>query len=471
VSEGQVSEGWRSLRRDEQPDAVVSSALVARLRGEVTDRLEARLQADEAAGRPRMSGADQRQLANHLISEALQAEARAAVARGRPALDLAGEDAVAQAVTDALFGLGRLQRLLDDPEIENINAQGCDQVFVRYADGTRARVGPIADSDAELIELLRLAATRMGLGERRFDLASPELSLQLPDGNRLFAAMAVTARPSLSIRRHRYRRLSLDELVDRGTLDVCLREFLGAAVRGYLNLIVCGGTGSGKTTMLRALAAEIPPSERLITIEDSLELDLGHDPALHPDVVALEAREANVEGEGTVTQADLVRWALRMSPDRVIVGEVRGEEVLPMLSAMSQGNDGSMCTVHAGSSRGAFGKLATYSIQAPERLPLEATNLLIANAINLVVFIAHDRHTGQRTITSIREVTGADGPLVISNEIFRAGPGGRVVPGAPLQPETLGALVDAGFDPSLLQRQEDCWWSSVDPGENGEVLR
>jgi pilus assembly protein CpaF len=464
-----VSEDWSRLRRDEPPAKVVNSALVARLRAEVTDRLEARLHADEAAGLPRMSAADQRQLANHLISQALQAEARAAVARGRHALDLAGEDAVAQAVADALFGLGRLQRLLDDPQIENINAQGCDQVFVRYADGTRARVGPIADTDAELLELLRLAATRMGLGERRFDLASPELSLQLPDGNRLFAAMAVTARPSLSIRRHRYRKLSLDDLVDQGTLDRCLREFLGAAVRSYQNLIVCGGTGSGKTTMLRALAAEIPPSERLITIEDSLELDLGHDPALHPDVVALEAREANVEGEGTVTQADLVRWALRMSPDRVIVGEVRGEEVLPMLNAMSQGNDGSMCTVHAGSSRGAFGKLATYAIQTPERLPLEATNLLIANAMNLVVFIAHDRHTSQRTVTSIREVTGADGPLVISNEIFRPGPGGRAMPGAPLQPQTLEALVDAGFDPSLLQRPED-WWRSADPGDNGQEL-
>jgi Flp pilus assembly CpaF family ATPase len=465
-----VSERWSGLRGDEQPAAAAGSALVARLRAEVTDRLEARLQADEAAGRPRMSPADRRQLANHLISQALQAEARAAVARGRAALDLASEDAVAQAVADAMFGLGRLQRLLDDPQIENINAQGCDQVFVRYADGTRARVGPIADSDDELIELLRLAATRMGLGERRFDLGSPQLSLQLPDGNRLFATMAVTARPSLSVRRHRYRKLSLDELVDHGTLDRCLRELLGAAVRSDQNLIICGGTNSGKTTMLRALAAEIPPSERLITIEDSLELDLGHDPELHPDVVALEARQANVEGEGQVTQADLVRWALRMSPDRVIVGEVRGQEVLPMLNAMSQGNDGSMCTVHAGSSRGAFGKLATYAIQAPERLPLEATNLLIANAINLVVFIAHDRRTGQRTVTSVREVTGTDGPLVISNEIFRPGPGGRAVPGAPLRPETLDALVDAGFDPSLLQQPQD-WWPIPDPGDNGQVLR
>jgi len=465
-----MSDPWDRSRHVADTLQPVDGVLVARLRAEVADRLEGRLQSDAAAGRPRMSPDDQRQFASQLISEALQAEARGAVAAGRPALDLAGEDAVAQAVADSLFGLGRLQRLLDDPEIENINAQGCDQVFVRYADGTRTRVDPIADSDAELIDLLRLAATRMGLGERRFDLGSPQLSLQLPDGNRLFAAMAVTARPSLSIRRHRYRKLSLDDLVERGTLDLALREFLGAAVRGYHNMIVCGNPGSGKTTLLRALAAEIPPSERLITIEDSLELELGHDPQLHPDLVAFEAREANVEGEGTVTQADLVRWALRMSPDRVIVGEVRGEEVLPMLNAMSQGSDGSMCTVHAGSSRGVFGKLTAYAIQAPERLSMEATNLLIGNAINLVVFIAHDRRSGRRTVASVREVTGADGPLVVSNEVFRPGPGGRAVPAAPLQAQTLDALVDAGFDPALLERPQD-WWGSADPVGNGQVLR
>ncbi len=448
----------------------IDGALVARLRAGVTDRLEARLHADEAAGLPRLDPADQRQYGRQLISEALEGEARAAVAAGQPALDLAAEDAVAQAVADALFGLGRLQRLLDDPEIENINAQGGDRVFVRYADGTRARVDPIADSDQELIDLLRLAAARMGLGERRFDLGSPRLSLQLPDGSRLFAVMAVTGRPSVAVRRHRYLKLSLDDLVELGTLDLGLREFLGAAVRGYQNLIVCGGTASGKTTLLRALAAEIPPQERLITIEDSLELDLGRYPELHPDLVALEAREPNVEGEGEVTQADLVRWALRMSPDRVIVGEVRGEEVLPMLNAMSQGNDGSMCTVHAGSSRGAFGKLATYAIQAPERLPLEATNLLIANAINLVVFIHHDRRSGRRTVASVREVTGAEGPLVMSNEIFKPGPGRRAVPGAPLRAETLDALVEAGFDPGLLERREG-WWATPAPrlGGNGQA--
>jgi Flp pilus assembly CpaF family ATPase len=272
-----------------------------------------------------------------------------------------------------LFGLGRLQRLLDDYEIENVNANGCDRVWVRYADGRRVQVDPIADSDEELVELVRLAAARLGLGERRFDLGSPLLDLRLPDGSRLFAAMAVVTRPCLAIRRHRYPSLTLEDLMAKGTVTSALRAFLGAAVRARLNLIISGGTNAGKTTLLRALAAEIPFDERLVTIEDSLELGLERFPEVHADVVAMEARAPNVEGEGAISVADLVRAALRMSPDRVIVGEVRGHEVIPMLNAMTQGNDGSMCTVHANSSAGAFGRLASYAVQAPERLPLEAT--------------------------------------------------------------------------------------------------
>jgi Flp pilus assembly CpaF family ATPase len=445
----------------------VDAGLVARLRAEVANRLETRLRADEAAGRPRMRPVDQRQLGRQLIAEALEAEARAALAAGRPVLAAETEDELAQAVHDALFGLGRLQRLLDDPEIENINANGCDQVFVRYADGTCAAVDPIADSDAELVELIRLAAARMGLAERRFDLGAPRLSLQLPDGSRLFAVMAVAARPSLSVRRHRYLRLTLDDLARLGTLDAALGGFLAAVVRARKNLIVCGDTGAGKTTLLRALAAEIGPEERLVTIEDALELGLDRFPELHPDVVALEAREPNVEGEGEVTQADLVRWALRLSPDRVIVGEVRGDEVLPMLNAMSQGTDGSMCTLHASSSAGAFGKLATYAIQAPQRLPLEATNLLVASAVHFVVFLAHDRRSGQRRVASVREITGAEGPLVASNEVFCPGAGRRAVPAAPLQATTLEQLMDAGFDPGLLDHPEG-WWPPLADHGNGQ---
>jgi pilus assembly protein CpaF len=360
-------------------------------------------------------------------------------------------------VFDAMFRLNRLQRLLDDPGIENINANGCDQVWVRYADGRREQVEPIASSDDELEEMLRTAAARTGIGERRFDRGSPRLSLQLPDGSRLFALMAVAARPCVSIRRHRYLRITPDDLVEMGTLDLALRHFVRAAMLAKKSCIICGGTGAGKTTLLRAVAADIPPSERIVTIEDSLELGLDRFGDLHPDVVALEAREPNLEGEGGVSLAELVRWALRMSPDRVIVGEARGEEVLALLNAMSQGTDGSMATLHASSSRGAFSKLATYAVQAPERLPLEATNLLVANAIHFVIYLAQDGD--RRYVASVREVVDAEGPMVVSNEIFRPGPDGRAVPGAPLRNETLDQLAAVGFDPGLLERPQG-WWET-----------
>jgi pilus assembly protein CpaF len=344
--------------------------LVRRFRQEIADALAERLRADEAAGRSSMSIADQRQFGRTLIYQRLERHAKDELDAGREPLGDDEEMALATAIHDALFGLGVLQRLLEDETIENIDANGASDVWITRADGTKERGPAIADSDDELVDMLRMTAARVGLTERRFDVGSPSLNLQLPDGSRLFAVMAVTARPSVAIRRHRYPKVFLDDLVGLGTIDHALREFLRATVLARKNLIVCGGVDAGKTTMLRALINEIPPEERLVTIEDNLELGVDRYGELHPDAVALEARERNVEGEGEVTLANLVRWGLRMNPDRVIVGEVRGDEVLPMLNAMSQGNDGSMCTIHANSSAGAFGKLAMYAVQAPERLGL-----------------------------------------------------------------------------------------------------
>ena len=435
----------------------LETAVVERLRARVLAGLSERQRADHGAGRRSLRGADEQALGRKLIADALDAEAADALAAGRPVRSPEEDDALAQAVFDSLFRLDRLQRLLDDSSIENINANGCDEVWVRYADGRRERVDAIASSDDELVELVRNVGARLGLGERRFDLGSPRLSLQLPDGSRLFAVMAVCARPALSIRRHRYLKVTCDDLVGMGTLDLALRELLRCLMLARKSCVICGGTGAGKTTLLRAMAADIPPWERLVTIEDSLELGLERYPELHPDVVALEAREPNLEGQGGIGLAELVRWALRLSPDRVIVGESRGEEVLALLNAMSQGTDGSMTTIHASSSKGAFSKLATYAIQAPERLPLEATNLLVANAVDFVVFIAQDP-SGRRFVSSVREVVDADGAMVVSNEVFRPGPGGRAVPGVPLRSETLDSLVEVGFDPELLQNPGG-WWA------------
>jgi pilus assembly protein CpaF len=436
--------------------------LVRNFRRDVADELTERLRADEIADRPRMSLADQRQYGRQLINRRLEHYAKEQLEAGQEPLPFEEENALAQAIHDALFGLGALQRLLDDPSIENIDANGHADVWITRADGSKHRAPPIADSDEELIDTLRMTAARVGLTERRFDNGSPSLNLQLPDGSRLFAVMAVTSKPSVAIRRHRFPKVFLDDLVGLGSIDLALREFLSAAVRARKNFIICGGVDAGKTTLMRAMLNEVGPDERIVTIEDNLELGLDRYPDLHPDVVALEAREENVEGEGEIDLATLVKWGLRMNPDRVIVGEVRGHEVIPMLNAMSQGNDGSMCTVHANSSLGAFGKLAMYAIQAPERLNLEATNLMVANAINFVVHIGTTVGGGEgglrRYVSSVREIVGAEGPLIMSNEVFFPGPDKRAVPGSPLRDSTQADLAAVGFDYRVLLRP-DGWWN------------
>jgi pilus assembly protein CpaF len=441
---------------------LADKSLVRTFRKEVADELTDRLRADELADRPRMAPADQRQFGRQLINRRLERYAKEQLEIGREPLPFEDENALAQAIHDALFGLGALQRLLDDSSIENIDANGHADVWVTRADGSKHRAPPIADSDEELVDTLRMTAARVGLTERRFDNGSPSLNLQLPDGSRLFAVMAVTSKPCVAIRRHRFPKVFLDDLVGLGSIDLALREFLSAAVKARKNFIVCGGVDAGKTTLMRAMLNEVGPEERLVTIEDNLELGLDRYPDLHPDVVALEAREENVEGEGEIDLATLVKWGLRMNPDRVIVGEVRGHEVIPMLNAMSQGNDGSMCTVHANSSMGAFGKLAMYAIQAPERLNLEATNLMVANAINFVVHIGTTVGGGEggmrRYVSSVREIVGAEGPLIMSNEVFFPGPDKRAIPGSPLRDTTQADLAAVGFDNRVMLRP-DGWWN------------
>lgn len=428
-----------------------------KLRRDLSARLSERIRADEEAGRREVPASERRRQAEMILAEAAEEHTRIQLSRGGSVVPPETEQLVLTQVLDEVFGLAGLEPLLRSPEIENINITG-DRVFVRYADGRREQLPAVTGSDTELIELIRDLAARSGVEERRFDRGTPGVSFHLPGGERAFAVMAVTARPSLSIRRHRFEKVTLAELRELGTVDHALASFLSAMVRARKNVLITGGTVMGKTTMLRALAGEIPAWERLITIEDTFELGLDTDSQRHPDVVAMQAREANVEGQGAVTQAELVRWALRMSPDRVIVGEVRGPEVIPMCNAMSQGNDGSMGTLHASTSRGAFTKLAAYAVQGPEKLPLEATNLLLASALHFVIHLDTGRGGG-RVVASIREVVDADDKQVVSNEVFRPGPDGRAVPAAPLRAETEADLAVAGFDAGLLKRPEWAWRS------------
>lgn len=444
-----------------------------------------------APGVSDLAGEDRREFARQRIFVHLESSAGDLLAGGPVPRTPNEEQDLAQSVLDVLFGMGRLQTLIDDPMIENIDINGCDRVWATYADGSKRLMLPVAESDDELIAIIRSAAARFGLSERRFDIGRPELDLRLPDGSRLSALMAVTVRPSVSIRRHRFADLSITDLVEMGTIDDGVASFLVAAVRARKNIVIAGAMNSGKTTMLRALASEIPPRERLVTIEQAFELGLDSAVQRHPDIVALEARPANVEGEGRIEVSELVRRALRMNADRVIVGEVLGEEILPMLNAMSQGRSGSMCTIHSDSSAGVFRRIASYAVQSAERLPLEASNLLIAGAIHFVVFLdvetsdddgdsgylssesgwgrseVLDPHSQrvefpaqrrrQRFVSSIREVVDADGPQVISNEIYRPGLDRRAEMAAPIRAETLHELVRYGYEPSARNARTGVW--------------
>jgi Flp pilus assembly CpaF family ATPase len=424
--------------------------VVKRLRGEVGDRLAEQRRLDAAAGIPPMTSEDERQFARALIAQVLEDHARSEITAGRAPSNAQEEEELAAAIHAALFGVGRLQPLLEDQQIENIDINGCDRVFLGYADGREVLGEPVAESDDELVDLIQALAAYSGLSSRPFDTANPQLDLRLPDGSRLSAVMDVTLRPAVSIRRARMGKVFLADLVGNGTLLPEAAAFLAAAADARKNIMIAGATNAGKTTLLRAIANQIPPGERLITVERALELGIDHFPELHPNAVALEERLPNMEGQGAISMAELVRRSLRMNPSRVIVGEVLGDEIVTMLNAMTQGNDGSLSTIHSNSSLEVFNRISTYAIQAAERLPVEATHMLIAGAIDFVVFIEKRNEYSRggrlrRFISSIREVTGIDG-RVLSSEVFSPGPDGRAVPHAPVS--CMAELAEHGYDPA-----------------------
>ena len=387
---------------------------------------------------------EEREFARTAVHAELLRLAATRRAEGMSVLTIFDEAAISSAAIAQVLGLGRLQPLLEDDEISDIHVRGSCRVWVKLRNGQRETRDPIVDTDEELVELVRRAATRLSRQERRFDAGTPELNMQLPDGSRLFATMDVSLRPSLIIRRHRFEISSLDELRLRGLLTQELQNFLIAAVRARRNFVIAGGTGSGKTTLLRALINEVPPSERLVTIEDAYELGLDHFEHLHPDHDALQSRPANIEGQGEITLADLTRMALRMDPDRVIIGEVRGAEAFPMLLAMSQGNNGSMCTMHADSTRSVFPKLAAYVSMASTGLPIDTVNLLLASALHFVIYI--DNSSDWRQVTSVREVVDSDGSNIISNEIFAIGNNSELIKAFPLREATRELLTKFGYE-------------------------
>ncbi|MFD9686790.1 CpaF family protein [Kitasatospora sp. NPDC059088] len=400
----------------------VDQALVKRLREATGQLLQERRRRQEADGR-RLTEGDLRAIAMDILASQLQGLSSERMNQGSNPLSLEDEESLTAAVLAALFGVGRLQPLLDDPDVENVDINGFDTVFVSYADGHQEQVGPIAESDDDLIQQIQVLAATSGLNSRPFDDSNPQLDIQLRGGHRMSAVMSFShPRVVVSIRRKRLKEAHLSTLRESGTITPELEVFLRAAVRARMNIMIAGEVNAGKTTLLQALANAIPPQERLITIERALELNLHDFKHLHPNVVALEERLPNSEGHGRVSMAELVRRSLRMNANRVIVGEVLGDEVVAMLNAMSQGNDGSLSTIHANSSLNVFRKISTYAIQAAERLPVEASQMLISDAIELVIFVSRDTDpvTGRqrRRVVSVREVSGYADGRVLSSEVY-----------------------------------------------------
>jgi len=313
-------------------------------------------------------------------------------------------------VLDELFGLGPLEALLKDPNISDILVNRFNHVYIER-EGRIEECSAVFRDDKHLMQIIERIVSSVG---RRIDESSPMVDARLADGSRVNAIIPPLALdgPCLSIRRFRTDRLGGAELVEREALTKPMLDFLVAAVASRLNIIVCGGTGAGKTTLLNVLSGFISENERVITIEDAAELMLRQ-----RHVVRLETRPPNIEGKGGVKQRDLVINALRMRPDRIIIGEVRGAEALDMLQAMNTGHDGSLTTIHANSPRDALYRLDTMVAMASLQLPERAVRQQIASAVDLIVQISR-LSDGTRRVTAISELTGMENDVISMQDIF-----------------------------------------------------
>lgn len=325
-------------------------------------------------------------------------------------LSLSERDTLVVDVLNELFGLGPLEALLRDPDISDILVNRFDQVYIER-NGRLEETDIVFKDDRHLLQIIERIVSTVG---RRIDESSPMVDARLRDGSRVNAIIAPLALdgPTLSIRRFRTSRLGAQDLVDRESLTQPMLDFLRAAVACRVNIIVSGGTGAGKTTLLNVLSSFISNSERIVTIEDAAELMLRQ-----RHVVRLETRPANIEGRGAVRQRDLMVNALRMRPDRIILGEVRGEEALDMLQSMNTGHDGGMTTVHANSARDALYRLDTMVAMSNLNIPERAVRQQSASAINLIIQVTR-LSDGTRKVTGITEVTGMEGDTVAMQDIF-----------------------------------------------------
>ncbi len=354
-----------------------------------------------------------RELINHLIEAESQTTPLSLFERENLIID----------VLDELFGLGPLEALLKDRDISDILVNRHDQVFIER-NGVLEETGITFKDDRHLMQIIERIVSTVG---RRIDESSPMVDARLQDGSRVNAIIPPLALdgPTVSIRRFRTDRLGAQDLVERVSLTQPMLDFLKAAVHSRLNIIVSGGTGAGKTTLLNILSSFISDKERIITIEDAAELMMRQ-----RHVVRLETRPANIEGRGAVKARDLVINSLRMRPDRIVVGEVRGPEALDMLQAMNTGHDGSLTTIHANTPRDALYRLDTMVAMANLNIPDRAVRQQVASAVDLMVQVTR-LADGTRKVTAVTEITGMEGDVITMQDIFlfeKTGlaPGGKV---------------------------------------------
>ncbi len=343
-------------------------------------------------------------------------------------------------VQHEVFGLGPLETLMKDPEVTDILVNTHNKVYVeRYGKLEKTEVR--FRDEAHLMQIIERIVSRVG---RRVDESSPMVDARLPDGSRVNAIIPPLALDGsiLSIRRFGLEPLTMKDLIQLNSVPEQIAEVLKACVKSRLNILVSGGTGAGKTTLLNCISNYIPESERIVTIEDSAELKLQQD-----HVVRLETRPANIEGSGMVTQRELVRNALRMRPDRIIVGEVRGGEALDMMQAMNTGHDGSISTIHANGARDAISRLETMMLMSEINLPERALREQIASALDLVIQLSR-MADGSRRLVELCEVTGMEGAVVTMQTIFQFEQRGVE------DDKVIGEFVATGVRPMFLDRLE-----------------
>ena len=346
---------------------------------------------------------------------------------------------IVQRLTDEITGFGPITALLNDDEVSEIMVNSARQVFVERKGRLEACDVAFRD-DAHVIQVIEKIVAPLG---RRIDESSPMVDARLPDGSRVNAIIPPLALrgPTLTIRKFSRDPLTIDSLIGFGTLSPSMAKFLEACVLGRLNIVVSGGTGSGKTTTLNCLSSFIPADERIVTIEDAAELQLKQE-----HVVTLEARPPNIEGKGAVSIRDLVRNSLRMRPNRVVIGEVRGGEALDMLQAMNTGHDGSLTTGHANTPRDMLSRLETMVLMAGMDLPVRAIREQIASAIDLIVQQSRFRD-GSRKVTHICEIVGMEGEVITLQDIFLYAPDSKDAAG-----RVAGEFKPTGIRPSFSKK-------------------